>query len=185
MNASCGAFWRTPPSRIRPARPWSARLAISLPRAWMKPRWRRPAPVHWRQELSAIGALKSVADFPEFLAREHAAQDFGMLFSFSSSQDYADSSREIAFAGAGGLGLPDRDYYTKTDAKSEEIRQKYVAHVARMLALAGRFGGAIRPGSADDYAHRNGAGESLADACRNSATRIISFTRWTARSCRR
>ena len=60
-----------------------------------------------------------------------------MLFSFSSSQDYADSSREIAFAGAGGLGLPDRDYYTKTDAKSEEIRQKYVAHVARMLALLG------------------------------------------------
>ncbi|HUE04912.1 MAG TPA: M13 family metallopeptidase [Bryobacteraceae bacterium] len=88
-------------------------------------------------ELSAIGALKSVADLPEFLAREHAAQDFGMLFSFSSSQDYADSSREIAFAGAGGLGLPDRDYYTKTDAKSEEIRQKYVAHVARMLALLG------------------------------------------------
>ncbi len=88
-------------------------------------------------ELSAIGALKSVEDFPEFLAREHAAQDFGMLFSFSSSQDYADSSREIAFAGAGGLGLPDRDYYTKTDAKSEEIRQKYVAHVARMLALLG------------------------------------------------
>src|SRR5580700_11156256 len=88
-------------------------------------------------ELSAIGQLKSVADFPEVLAREHLAQNFGMLFSFSASQDYADSSREIAFAGAGGLGLPDRDYYTKTDAKSEEIRTKYVAHVQRMLELVG------------------------------------------------
>ena len=73
--------------------------------------------------------LKSVADLPELLAREHLAQNFGMLFSFSASQDYTDSSREIAFAGAGGLGLPDRDYYTKTDAKSEEIRKKYVEHV--------------------------------------------------------
>ena len=83
------------------------------------------------EELGAIGNLKSVADFPDFLAREHLSQNFGMLFSFSSSQDYTDSSREIAFAGAGGLGLPDRDYYTKTDAKSEEIRKKYVEHVAR------------------------------------------------------
>jgi len=90
-----------------------------------------------RVQLAAIQALKSVADFPEFLASEHLAEDFGMLFSFSSNQDFADSSREIAFAGAGGLGLPDRDYYTKTDAKSQEIRKKYVAHVQRMLELAG------------------------------------------------
>ncbi len=89
------------------------------------------------RELSAIGALRSAADLPEFLARQHLAMDFGMLFSFSSNQDFADSSRQIAFAGAGGLGLPDRDYYTKTDAKSEEIRKRYVAHVARMLELAG------------------------------------------------
>ena len=90
-----------------------------------------------QEEMGAIGALKSAADFPEVLARAHLAQNSGMLFGFSSSQDYADSSREIAFAGAGGLGLPDRDYYTNTDAKSEEIRQKYVAHVAEMLRLLG------------------------------------------------
>jgi len=87
--------------------------------------------------LDQIRALKSAADLPEFLAREHLAMNFGMLFGFGSNQDFADSSREIAFAGAGGLGLPDRDYYTKTDAKSEEIRKKYVAHVAQMLELAG------------------------------------------------
>ena len=47
------------------------------------------------------------------------------------------SSSVIAFADAGGLGLPDRDYYTKTDAKSEEIRQKYLAHMAQMFQLLG------------------------------------------------
>ena len=60
-----------------------------------------------------------------------------MLFGFGSNQDYADSSRVIAFANAGGLGLPDRDYYTKTDAKSEETRQKYVEHVQHMFELLG------------------------------------------------
>jgi putative endopeptidase len=43
----------------------------------------------------------------------------------------------IAFATAGGLGLPDRDYYTKTDPKSEETRAKYLEHVARMFELLG------------------------------------------------
>ena len=43
----------------------------------------------------------------------------------------------IAFADAGGLGLPDRDYYTKTDAKSQEIRSQYLGHVQRMFELMG------------------------------------------------
>ena len=90
-----------------------------------------------REELEAIRALKSVEGFPELLAREHLTMNFGMLFRFSSDQDFADSSREIPEAAAGGLGLPDRDYYTKTDAKSEEIRRKYVAHVQQMLELLG------------------------------------------------
>src|SRR5258708_5278546 len=60
-----------------------------------------------------------------------------MLFGMGASQDYADSTRVIAFATAGGLGLPDRDYYLKTDSKSEEIRQRYVQHVEAMLELLG------------------------------------------------
>ena len=43
----------------------------------------------------------------------------------------------IAFATAGGLGLPDRDYYTRSDPNSVALRQKYVAHVQRMLELLG------------------------------------------------
>ena len=37
----------------------------------------------------------------------------------------------------GGLGLPDRDYYLKTDAKSVEQRKKYMEHVTKMLVLSG------------------------------------------------
>jgi endothelin-converting enzyme/putative endopeptidase len=60
-----------------------------------------------------------------------------MLFGFGSNQDYADATSVIAFALAAGLGLPDRDYYTKTEAKSEETRQKYLEHVQKMFELLG------------------------------------------------
>ncbi|HEV2749539.1 MAG TPA: M13 family metallopeptidase [Gemmatimonadales bacterium] len=59
------------------------------------------------------------------------------LFSFTAGPDAKRSSEIIAEAGQGGLGLPDRDYYTKTDSTSERLRQQYVTHVARMLELAG------------------------------------------------
>ena len=89
-------------------------------------------------ELEAIAALHSVRDLPAYLGREQLAElGDGFLFGFGSNQDYADSSRVIAFASSGGLGLPDRDYYTKTDAKSVEIRQKYVDHMQKMFELLG------------------------------------------------
>ena len=59
------------------------------------------------------------------------------FFNAGSTQDPGDSNQVIADISAGGLGLPDRDYYLKTDAKSEETRQKYLAYVAQVLELAG------------------------------------------------
>jgi putative endopeptidase len=61
----------------------------------------------------------------------------GFLFGFGADQDFGDATQVIAFAHAGGLGLPDRDYYTKADTKSKEIRDKYVQHVTNMLQLIG------------------------------------------------
>ena len=88
--------------------------------------------------LDAIAALKSAAELPAFLAAQHLTlYASSMFFNFGSNQDFSDSSSMIAFADAGGLGLPDRDYYTKTDAKSEDIRQKYIAHVEQMFRLLG------------------------------------------------
>jgi putative endopeptidase len=59
------------------------------------------------------------------------------FFSFNSAQDAKDATQVIGDLDQGGLGLPERDYYFKTDEKSAELRQKYVAHVARMFQLVG------------------------------------------------
>jgi putative endopeptidase len=88
--------------------------------------------------LDQITAMKSKKDLPAVLASLHLRTNGnGLLFGFGSNQDFANSTQIIAFATAGGLGLPDRDYYTKTDAKSVELRDKYVAHIQRMLQLLG------------------------------------------------
>jgi len=61
----------------------------------------------------------------------------GMLFNSGVQQDAKDATKQIASVDAGGLGLPDRDYYVKTDAKSVEVREKYVEHITRMFMLLG------------------------------------------------
>jgi putative endopeptidase len=91
-----------------------------------------------KPQLDAIAAIKSKKELSALLAQEHLSNATeGLFFNFGSDQDYSDASQVIAFAADGGLGLPDRDYYTKTDAKSKEIRDKYLAHVQRMLQLEG------------------------------------------------
>jgi len=88
--------------------------------------------------LARIDAMQSKRDLPQVLATLHLATgDSGLFFGFGSNQDYADASSVIAFASGGGLGLPDRDYYTKDDDRSKDIRAKYVGHVARMFELLG------------------------------------------------
>jgi putative endopeptidase len=88
--------------------------------------------------LARIDAMKSKRDIPQVLAHLHLATgDGGLFFGFGSNQDFADSSSVIAFARGGGLGLPDRDYYTKEDDKAKDIRAKYVAHVAKTFDLLG------------------------------------------------
>jgi putative endopeptidase len=92
-------------------------------------------------DLEAIAALRSVRELAPVVARlqltTYGYGHGGMMFGFAGDIDFADSTKQIAFASAGGLGLPDRDYYVKPDAKSQEIRKKYVAHVQRMLQLLG------------------------------------------------
>jgi putative endopeptidase len=58
-------------------------------------------------------------------------------FAFGSQQDFKDATLMIGVADQGGLGLPDRDYYLKPDAKFQDIREKYVAHIQKMLEFAG------------------------------------------------
>lgn len=70
-------------------------------------------------ELGAIAALSSKDALAGVLGRLHLGMDSsGMLFGFGAEQDFKNSTQVIGFATAGGLGLPDRDYYVKDDAKS-------------------------------------------------------------------
>jgi len=89
-----------------------------------------------KPRLQEIAALHSLSDLPPLLGQLHL-ENSNALFGFGSNQDFADSNSVIAFAAAGGLGLPDRDYYVKTDAKSQEIRARYLDHVATMMQLLG------------------------------------------------
>jgi putative endopeptidase len=87
-------------------------------------------------ELDRIAALKTAAQLPALLAHLHSI-GVNAFFGLGSNPDYADANSVISFYGAGGLGLPERDYYTRTDSKSVEQRQQYVAHVRRIFTLAG------------------------------------------------
>lgn len=88
--------------------------------------------------LARIAGLSSKLALAPLLADlQLATGSPGLFFGFGSGQDYADATRVIAFANAGGLGLPDRDYYLQDDERTRGIRAKYVAHVARIFALLG------------------------------------------------
>jgi putative endopeptidase len=91
-----------------------------------------------RRDLDAIAAAKSTQEIAAVLAglqRESAAR--GILFVAGSDQDPDDSDRQIASFDQGGLGLPDRDYYFRDDAKSKDNRERYKAHISKVLELLG------------------------------------------------
>jgi putative endopeptidase len=88
-------------------------------------------------QLDAIAALKSVREMAPLVARLQLPFGRTILFAAGSTQDPDNAEQEIADLDQGGLGLPDRDYYTKEDAKSKEIRERYVQHVEKVFELLG------------------------------------------------
>ena len=84
--------------------------------------------------LERIAKIDSKAEIADIAA---AMIDNNILFRFDSNQDFKDATQEIAYADQGGLGLPDRDYYLKEDAKSVDLRKSYLAHVQKMFELLG------------------------------------------------
>ncbi len=86
-----------------------------------------------------LGKIEKMKDRPDVLKEIAHLHTIGVnaFFNFGSGQDDKESTREIAQAGQGGLGMPDRDYYTKDDDASKKIRDAYVAHVTKMLMLLG------------------------------------------------
>jgi len=89
-----------------------------------------------QSELAQIAGLKDISQLPAFLGHLHLLR-VGAGFGFSSEPDPSNSTMAIATSWQGGLGLPDRDYYFRTDDQSKKIREQYVAHIAKMFELAG------------------------------------------------
>ena len=86
--------------------------------------------------MSTIDAVRDAATLADAVAALH---NLGIwpLFHFGPTQDLKDASKVTGEVDQAGLGLPDRDYYLKDDARTAGIRVQYQGHVGRMLALAG------------------------------------------------
>ena len=89
-----------------------------------------------RPLLNRINTIRSTAALQRTIGRLHGAGN-GVLFGFGSRQDSKNTTSVIAAAGQGGLGLPDRDYYLRTDPASVALRNKYQDHIAALFRLAG------------------------------------------------
>jgi endothelin-converting enzyme/putative endopeptidase len=89
-----------------------------------------------KAELARIAALTSKKDLPELLAHMIRTGS-GPFFRIASEPDAKNSAQIIAGIDQGGLGMPDRDYYLKTDEKSVEIQKKYAAYLTKVFGLLG------------------------------------------------
>jgi putative endopeptidase len=89
-----------------------------------------------KEDLDRINAIRNRAGITDAVAHLYQIGS-SPFFAFTSAQDAKDAKQVIADLDQGGLGLPDRDYYLKTDEKSVELRKKYVAHLGRMFQLLG------------------------------------------------
>jgi predicted metalloendopeptidase len=92
------------------------------------------SPVPLREILKEIGEARDAKALALAVGHLHA-RGLPAFFGFRSQQDFKDATRVIGGADQGGLGLPDRDYYLKDDARMKSLREIYLDHVGKMLAL--------------------------------------------------
>lgn len=100
-----------------------------------------------RPKLQRIEAMRSKSEIAEVVADLHRSvpgawnpadpSTFAAMFGFGAQPDFHDTTHVVAQFDQGGMPLPGREFYLNNDAKSVEIRTKYVAHIARMLELSG------------------------------------------------
>jgi len=83
-----------------------------------------------------IASINNQSKLQQYLI-EQELEGGGAFFGFFVIADLKDTKKMAAYLGSGGLGLPERDYYLKSDEKSKETRERYLDHVTKMLQLAG------------------------------------------------
>jgi putative endopeptidase len=87
--------------------------------------------------LTKIDKIKNVKELQALLIEMEPIGGLG-FFGVGVGADAKNSNRNVVYLGVGSVGLPDRDYYLSEDADSKEKREKYTAHVARMLGFLGQ-----------------------------------------------
>lgn len=88
------------------------------------------------QELATIAKINDQKTLQAYIAHLHTL-GINVVFNSGATQDFKNSAEVTEGVTQAGLGLPDRDYYTKTDERSKMIRDEYVKHVAKMFELMG------------------------------------------------
>ena len=91
-------------------------------------------PIHFL--LDEIDAITSINDLQSFMER-NIKNGLNPFYYFGVSPDARKSDIYAASMGPGALGLPDKDYYIKDDNESVALREKYEAHIGRMLRYIG------------------------------------------------
>ncbi len=86
--------------------------------------------------LSEIDKISTKEELTKQIAELHR-QGISSTFNVFGSADRENSEMQIAYLYQGGIGLPNRDYYTGNDDRSKEIRTKYLSHIEKMLVLSG------------------------------------------------
>jgi putative endopeptidase len=92
-------------------------------------------PLH--AEFAAIDAIKDRSALPTLVARMSAI-GAGAPYGLQINQDARNSAQYAVILFQGGLGMPDRDYYLKDDAKLKDARAGYLTHIEKMLTMAGQ-----------------------------------------------
>lgn len=87
-----------------------------------------------------LDKINSITDVPSFIKTVADLDKIGVgaLFDDNVSQDDKNSDVMAFKLRQGGIGLPERDYYFKTDSSTTNIRKAYVAHIATILEFQGR-----------------------------------------------
>jgi putative endopeptidase len=89
-----------------------------------------------QEEFARIARAASSSDIQDLVAACHR-ENFPALFGAGVEVDLMNAKAYAFYLAQSGLGMPDRDYYTRDDAAARKLREQYLAHVTAMLRLLG------------------------------------------------
>ena len=110
--------------------------------------------------LKKIDALTDREQFPA-LVGELQRLGVNVFFGYGQQQDYKDATKQIAFVIQAGLGMPEKDYYLRTGAKDETLRQQLCGARGEDAGAVGNLSRAGSEGRDEHHGVRDGAGEGF------------------------